>query len=87
VCTSSTPRWSSRTTTTPSDSSSTHWGSTIGIPTLVVHGRRDPFFPVGNGEAIELEIPGSRLLVLEEAAIAIPDAAIDEVGEAMLALG
>src|SRR5882724_9067326 len=22
----------------------------IGVPTLVVHGRRDPFFPVGNGE-------------------------------------
>ncbi len=33
------------------------------------------------------EIPGSRLLVLEEAATAIPDAAADEVAEAMLALG
>ena len=30
----------------------------IEIPTLVVHGRRDPFFPVGNGEAIAREIPG-----------------------------
>ena len=59
----------------------------IEIPTLVVHGRRDPFFPVGNGEAIAREIPGSRLLVLGEAATAIPDAAAGEVAEAMRALG
>lgn len=44
-------------------------------------------FPVGNGEAIAREIPGARLLVLEEAATAIPDAAIDQVTEAMLTLG
>ena len=59
----------------------------IEVPTLVVHGRRDPFFPVGNGEAIAREIPGARLLVLEEAATAIPEAAAGEVAEAMLALG
>ncbi len=61
--------------------------SEIAVPTLVVHGRRDPFFPVGNGEAIAREIPGARLLVLEEAATAIPDAAAGEVAEAMRALG
>nr|WP_282082125.1 alpha/beta hydrolase [Streptomyces tendae] len=59
----------------------------IAIPTLVVHGRRDPFFPVGNGEAIARGIPRARLLVLEEAATAIPDAAVGEVAEAMLTLG
>jgi pimeloyl-ACP methyl ester carboxylesterase len=59
----------------------------IKVPTLVVHGRRDPFFPVGNGEAIARAIPGARLLVLEDAATAIPDAAAAEVAEAMLALG
>jgi pimeloyl-ACP methyl ester carboxylesterase len=59
----------------------------IEVPTLVVHGRRDLFFPVGNGEAIAREIPGARLLVLDEAATAIPDAAVGEVAEAMLALG
>lgn len=59
----------------------------IEVPTLVVHGRRDPFFPVGNGEAIAREIPRARLLVLEEAATAIPDAAAGKVAEAMLALG
>ena len=59
----------------------------IEVPTLVVHGRRDPFFPLGNGEAIAREIPGARLLVLEEAATAIPEAAAGTVAEAMLALG
>ena len=59
----------------------------IKVPTLVVHGRRDPFFPVGNGEAMAREIPRARLLVLEEAATAIPGSAACEVAEAMLALG
>ncbi|MFJ8909548.1 alpha/beta fold hydrolase [Streptomyces sp. NPDC102359] len=59
----------------------------IKLPTLVVHGRRDPFFPVGNAEAIAREIPGARLLVLEEAATAIPDAAAGEIAEAMRATG
>ncbi|MEU8516815.1 alpha/beta hydrolase [Kitasatospora sp. NPDC048722] len=58
----------------------------IAVPALVVHGRRDPFFPVGNGEALAREIPGARLLVLEEAATAIPDATAGEVAAAMLAL-
>jgi pimeloyl-ACP methyl ester carboxylesterase len=58
----------------------------LDLPTLVVHGRRDPFFPVGNGEALAREIPGARLLVLD-AGTALPDAAADAVAEAMLALG
>ena len=58
----------------------------IEVRTLVVHGRRDPFFPVGNGEAIAREIPGAQLLILETAATAIPDTAASDVAEAMLAL-
>jgi pimeloyl-ACP methyl ester carboxylesterase len=58
----------------------------LAIPVLVVHGRRDMFFPVGNGEALAREIPSERLLVLDQAATAIPDAAADEVAAAMLAL-
>jgi pimeloyl-ACP methyl ester carboxylesterase len=58
----------------------------LAIPALVVHGRRDPFFPIGNGEALAREIPAARLLVLERAATAIPDAAAGEVAAAMLAL-
>ncbi|MCD0445750.1 alpha/beta fold hydrolase [Glycomyces sp. A-F 0318] len=58
----------------------------LAMPTLVVHGRRDRFFPVGNGEALAREIPGARLLVLEQAATDLPDAAADDVAAAMLAL-
>ena len=58
----------------------------LAIPALVVHGRRDPFFPVGNAEALAREIPGARLLVLERAATAIPDAAAGDVAAAMRAL-
>jgi len=58
----------------------------LAIPVLVVHGRRDPFFPVGNGEALAREIPGARLLVLERAATAIREVAAGEVAAAMLEL-
>lgn len=60
--------------------------SELALPALVVHGRRDPFFPVGNGEALAREIPGARLLVLEQAATAIRDADVGEIAAAMLAL-
>ena len=59
----------------------------IAVPTPVLHGRRDSFFPCGNGEAIAREIRGARLVVLEEAATAIPIAAVGAVADAMLALG
>ncbi|MDQ6525725.1 alpha/beta hydrolase [Nocardioides sp. LHD-245] len=59
----------------------------LALPTLVVHGRRDPFFPVGNGEALAGEIPGARLLVLDQASTAIPASAVTPVAAAMLALG
>jgi pimeloyl-ACP methyl ester carboxylesterase len=36
----------------------------IAVPTLVVHGEDDPFFPLGNGRALAEEIPGAELLVL-----------------------
>jgi len=52
----------------------------------VVHGSRDQFFPVGNGEALAREIPGARLLVLERAATATPDVVASEVAAAMLEL-
>ncbi|MFM9369293.1 alpha/beta fold hydrolase [Streptomyces sp. Da 82-17] len=59
----------------------------IAVPTLVVHGGRDRFFPVGNGEALAREIPGARLLVLEDAASAIPEGAVERVAGAMLESG
>ncbi len=43
-------------------------------------------FPVGDGETLAREIPGARLIVLEQAATAMPAAAAGEVATAMLAL-
>jgi len=60
--------------------------SELAIPALVVHGRHDPFFPIGNGEALAREIPGARLLVLEQAATTIPVAAAGEVAAEMIGL-
>ena len=57
----------------------------LSIPALIVHGRRDPFFPVGNGEALAREIPESELLVIDQASTAIPEAATGEIAAAMLA--
>lgn len=65
------------------------WRGRLGeldVPTLVVHGRADPFFPVGNGEALAAEIPGARLLVLDDMGTALRSAAADQVAAAMLAL-
>ena len=59
----------------------------LAMPALVVHGRRDPFFPVGNGEALAREIPGARLLVLEQASTEIPATAVEQIALAMLSLG
>jgi len=41
--------------------------STVGVPTLVVHGTADPMFPVEHGEALAAEIPGATLLRLDGA--------------------
>lgn len=65
------------------------WRDRLGsldLPTLVVHGRADPFFPVGNGEALAAEIPGARLLVLDDMGTALRHRAADQVAAAMLAL-
>lgn len=59
----------------------------IAVPALVVHGRRDRFFPLGNGEALTAAIPHARLLAEEGMGTTIPDAAVDRVAEAMLAPG
>jgi pimeloyl-ACP methyl ester carboxylesterase len=37
------------------------------VPTLVIHGSADPMFPLEHGETLADEIPGARLLTLEDA--------------------
>jgi pimeloyl-ACP methyl ester carboxylesterase len=56
------------------------------VPTLVVHGRANPFFPIGNGEALAAAISTAVLLVLDDMGTSLRDAAADEVADAMLAL-
>lgn len=66
---------------------SPRWRERLGTlkqPTLVVHGGKDPFFPVGNGKAIAREIPDAQLLVLENASTAIPSDHTDRIAVAMM---
>ncbi len=45
------------------------WRSRLGeitAPTLVLHGTEDPLFPYGHGVALAKEIPGARLIALEQ---------------------
>ena len=44
----------------------------ITAPTLVIHGDEDPFFPIGNAEALANEIPGSELLTLPKTGQELP---------------
>ncbi|MFD1940225.1 alpha/beta fold hydrolase [Nonomuraea mangrovi] len=38
----------------------------IKAPTLVLHGTEDPFVPFGHGRALAAEIPGARLIAMEQ---------------------
>ena len=51
---------------------------------LVVLSQQDPFSPVGNREALARDIPDAGLPVFQQAATAIPIAAIDEIAAALL---
>jgi pimeloyl-ACP methyl ester carboxylesterase len=44
----------------------------VQAPTLVIHGANDPFFPLGNGEALAAEIPSAELLVLPDTGQELP---------------
>jgi pimeloyl-ACP methyl ester carboxylesterase len=52
---------------------------TIEVPTLVIHGDRDPIFPLGHALALVEEIPGARLLTLEQTGHELPRATWDVV--------
>src|SRR5207248_958284 len=62
------PDWSDRAAVAELATATPRWRERLpelAMPALVLYGRRDPFFPVGNAEALAREIPGARLLVLE----------------------
>jgi len=57
----------------------------ITAPTLVLHGEDDPFFPIGNGEALAAEIPHARLVRLGRAGHRLPAHAVPVVADELLA--
>ncbi|TDU91282.1 pimeloyl-ACP methyl ester carboxylesterase [Kribbella voronezhensis] len=56
----------------------------ISVPTLVVHGDEDPFFPHGNGVALSDEIPDATLLTLPRTGSGLPRATWPTVVDALL---
>ncbi|MER5263764.1 alpha/beta fold hydrolase [Actinosynnema sp. NPDC002837] len=57
---------------------------TISAPTLVVHGDVDPLTPPGHGEAMAREVPGARLLLLEDCGHELPPGVWDVVVPAIV---
>ena len=51
--------------------------SEIEAPGLVVHGERDPVFPLGHGQALQQKLPRAELLILEKAGHELPPALWD----------
>jgi pimeloyl-ACP methyl ester carboxylesterase len=58
----------------------------IAVPTLVIHGRDDPLFPLAHGEALAREIPGAELLVVDGLGHEFPQWAWDDVLPALIAV-
>jgi len=58
--------------------------SAISAPTLVIHGTADPMFPIEHGEALADEIPGARLLPLEDAGHGVDRADWETIAGAIL---
>jgi pimeloyl-ACP methyl ester carboxylesterase len=56
----------------------------ITVPTLVIHGDEDLFFPHGNGVALAAEIPGATLLTLPGIGQGLPRATWPVVVDALL---
>lgn len=57
----------------------------LAVPTVVLHGTDDPFFPFGNGQALAREIPGAELIPLEGIGHELPQSCWDPVLTALLA--
>ena len=57
----------------------------ITAPTLVLHGEDDPFFPIGNGEALAAEIPHARLVRLGSVGHRLPAHAVPAIADEVLA--
>ncbi|MFJ6675477.1 alpha/beta fold hydrolase [Actinosynnema sp. NPDC091369] len=56
----------------------------ITAPTLVLHGDADPLLPPGHGEAMAREVPGARLVLLEDTGHELPPGVWDVVVPAII---
>ena len=54
------------------------------VPSLVIHGSRDPVFPLAHGEALRRAIPGARLVTLDRAGHELPRALWEVFIEALV---
>jgi pimeloyl-ACP methyl ester carboxylesterase len=66
---------------------SDRWRERLGelsAPTMVVHGADDPVIPYGNGVALAREIPGAKLLTLQQTGHELPRATWDVLVPALL---
>ena len=57
----------------------------IRAPTLVIHGREDPFYPVEAGKDIAKAIPGAELLILDGMGHSFPREVIPRIVNALVA--
>ena len=51
---------------------------------MVIHGTADPLFPMEHGKALAEEIPGARLLLLENAGHGVYRADWERIADAIL---
>ena len=59
---------------------------TLTLPTLIIHGDRDPLFPLAHAEAQRRRIPGAQIIVLEGTGHELPRASWKQVVAAIAAL-
>jgi fermentation-respiration switch protein FrsA (DUF1100 family) len=57
---------------------------TIEVPALVIHGRKDPLFPIEHGFALEKALPHATLLPLDDTGHELPRAVWDVVVPALV---
>lgn len=59
----------------------------IKLPTLIIHGRKDPIFPIDHGEHLHQSIPGSQLIIREDMGHLIPPTDFGDIVEAIASHG
>ena len=57
----------------------------LAVPTLVVHGDRDPLFPIEHARHLAQVIPGAQLKVMDGMGHDLPPGHVPEMADAMVA--